>query len=417
MLPVSTAFQTAVKATVRRWRPKLQITWTDPLIDPTIEVSAIYENYTSYKEHTADLELSPKYKWFHLDGICKFDGTYHIAPGQIEKDRAQLGYWSSNRCASDGSFGGTRPQISTTFAARAINTLLVCGDDIYNEYPVHFTINIYNGDYELGWNLIYSVEVSDNNSVLWTKDILSAGITDATRMILDIYSWNTGNRVAKILEFYTSIVEDYEGDDIVSMNLLEEREIADGSLPVGNISANELDFELQNISLIKNGAAIIDPFSFENSASYLNNMLKKNRRIKASVGLRLPDASYEYVSLGTFWSGDWQSSEKSPVVSTSARDRMELLRKAEYYKSVVVENGTLYDVMETLLTSAKYDIPMHDLIWNIDAELEDFIIPYIYFPRQSYFKCIKQIVEACRGQAYMSRNDILMVTGPSFAGV
>jgi hypothetical protein len=186
---------------------------------------------------------------------------------------------------------------------------------------------------------------------------------------------------------------------------------------VGNISANELDFELQNIRLVRGAVETIDPFSYENSESYLMNVLKKNRRVVASLGLVLPDSSVEYVTLGTFWTGDWNSSEKSPVVATSARDRMEALRKADYYDSAMLVNDSLKNVLEAVLESAKNNIPMPDLVYSIDDDLYNYLIPYAYFPKQSYFKCIKQCVEACRGQAYMNRNDVLIVTGPLFVGV
>jgi hypothetical protein len=411
MILVSAEFETAVRATTRRWRPRLQITWTDPQIDPTITASANDENRINYPEQTADLITNPTHKWAHIDGIMVPDGTYYPAPGTITE--GQMGWWGAIQCNGNAEWSVPYPMLTVEFAERPIVSLAVVGDSIYNEYPVDFDIEIYDID-----DVLLHTEVVTGNALLsWAADISGEGINDATYMKLIIKKWNVANRIVKILEFYTSVSDAYEGDDIVSMNLLEEREIADGSLPIGNISANELDFELQNIRLVRGSIETIDPFSYENSASYLENVLKKNRRVIASIGLVLPDSSVEYVTLGTFWTGDWNNSELSPVVSTSARDRMEFLRKAEFTKSIIYEGVTLYVLMETVLNSAKTDIPMTDLIWDIDAELQDFVIPYAYFPRQSYFKCIKQIVEACRGQAYVNRNDTLIVTGPSFAGI
>lgn len=409
MIAVSAAYEAAVKADVRRWRPRVEVTWTDPLIDPSIVVTANNENYRNIKSQAADLALTPTHKWAHLCPEFRADGTFYPMPDIASG--GQVGYWSALTAEAGNS------ELYVSFAARPITAILVCGDSIYDEYPVNFNVYIYNMDPCYGETLIYTENVVGNDAVLWTKDISSESITDATKMRLEIVSWNKANRVVKITEFYTSLVETYEGDDVVSLNLLEEREIADGSLPIGNISANELDIELQNIRIVRNNISYVDPFSWENSASLWNNVLKKNRRIVASLGLVLPDDSVEYIKLGTFWSGDWNTSERSATVQTSARDRMELLNKAEYYKSTVQENVTLYALMQTVLTSALTDIPMSDLVWDISTELQSYIVPYGYFPRQSYFKTIKQIVEACRGQAYMNREDILVVTGPSFAGV
>ncbi|HHV41481.1 MAG TPA: hypothetical protein GXX72_01345 [Clostridiaceae bacterium] len=64
-------------------------------------------------------------------------------------------------------------------------------------------------------------------------------------------------------------------DDIISINLLEEREVSQGSLPVGNISANEIDIRLNNESR---------KFDAGNRQSPLYQLLKANRRIKAWLG-------------------------------------------------------------------------------------------------------------------------------------
>jgi hypothetical protein len=126
----------------------------------------------------------------------------------------------------------------------------------------------------------------------------------------------------------------------------------------------------------------------------------------------LPDDSIEYVPLGTFWSGDWNAEEQNSTISTSARDRMELLRKAICSTLPVYEGISLYDLAENLLNDAKTNIPMPDLSWEIDTLLQGYTVPYGYFPRQDYFACIKDLVTACMGQAYMSRDDVLIITGP-----
>jgi hypothetical protein len=416
VISVSNAFKTAIKANDRQFRPRLTITWTDALIDPTIAVTSNDDNYVhplSDKQAADGITISSQ-KWAHLDGVLVPDGTYYPAPDDAQATAgAQFGWYGATRCSAGKTWSAPYPTLSVTFAERPALSLMVSGDSVYNEYPADFDIEIYAA----GDVLLYTETVTGNALLSWSKSIASEEINTAVRMDLIIKKWSTANRVAKILEFYTPISDVYEGADIVSMNLLEEREVADGSLPIGNISANELDIELQNIKLVRGAASIVDPFSFENSDSYLENLLKKNRRIYAELGLVLPDTSVEYVPLGTFWSGDWKATEKGTVVTTSARDRMELLRNSEFSTSLIYAGVNLYDLMEVVLNAAKTNIPMPDLEWDIDDELEDYTVPIAYFPRQDYFKCIKQIVEVCMGQAYMSRDDVLTVTGPSFAGI
>jgi hypothetical protein len=416
VIAVSDAYKLAVKASPRQWRPRLTITWTDALIDSSIACSSNDDNYVHPLSdiQAADGISTTSKKWAHLDGVIVADGTYYPMPDDAQATAgAQMGWYGATRCNASSVWSEPYPTLMVEFHARSILALAVSGDTVYNEYPVDFDIKIYAA----GDVLRHTETVTANTLLHYTKSISGAGVIDAVKMELIIKKWSAPNRVAKIVEFYTSIIDTYEGDDIVSMNLLEEREIADGSLPIGNISANELDIELQNISLVRGSSNTKDPFSYENDASYLKNMLKKNRKIVAEIGLVLPDNSVKYVPLGTFWSGDWNASEKGTTVSTSARDRMELLRNAEYTTSGIYTGPTLEYLMEAVLTAAKVNIPMPDLTWVIDPEFGDFRIPYAYFPSQNYFKCIKEICEACMGQAYMSRNDVLIITGPSFAGV
>jgi len=92
---------------------------------------------------------------------------------------------------------------------------------------------------------------------------------------LIITKWSHAGRQAKIIEFFTSIREVYETGDLVSVKLLEEREASQGSLPVGNISANEVTIVLNNED---------KKFDIDNEQSPLKNLLKPNRRIQVWIG-------------------------------------------------------------------------------------------------------------------------------------
>jgi hypothetical protein len=101
-------------------------------------------------------------------------------------------------------------------------------------------------------------------------------VLDVAKQVLTITKWSHPGRQAKILEFFTSIQETYEGDDVLLIHLLEEREVSQGSLPVGNISANEIDIRLSNETR---------KFDAGNTQSPLYQLLKQNRRIRAWLGV------------------------------------------------------------------------------------------------------------------------------------
>ncbi len=349
-------------------------------------------------------------RWAHLDGAIKADGVYKLMPNpETSGPKEQVGWYGTQRCGSLGTWTiTTDPQIIMEFDARPVILLFVAGDTYLNEYPINFTITIYAGAV-----LQHTETVTGNTLVKWSKDVSSLSLASITKMILTINKWSTANRVVKISEFYTAFLQTFTGAEIVSMNLLEERVIGDGSLPIGNISSNELDLALNNVAITVNSTEVIDPFFPGNAASVYYELIRKNRRVEPYIGFLLPSGSIEYVKLGVFWTGDWTVNEQDYAASVSCRDRMERLRKAEYKTSTLFEDTTLYDIVVNILNHARTNIPMSDLTWRVDTELQNYTIAYAWFPIQSYFTTIKQIVEACMGQAYMSKTDVLIIEGPS----
>lgn len=423
MIETSAEYNIAIEANIRKFRGRVEITWVDADIDPTNVVTATdinrindpleIDSGTENLQHAADGKLYPNYKWAHLDDDIRADGTFHPFPGTVVLSATnETGWWGG--VVPDGdTWGGPNPELTVTFAARLINSLLVTGESEYNEYPVSFEIRIY--DAPVGGNLLRTENVTDSIGTDWVLDGVSwrktlpddPDLYSCQRMELEIIKWNRAHRVVKIVEFYTSVVETYEGEDIISMRLLEEMLISDGSLPVGNISSNELDVKLQNIE---------DRFFWGNTDSPINKLLKRNRRIRAWIGLVLPPynvdptlETVEWIPLGVFWSGDWQAEELSTYAATSARDRMELLRKSLFETSELYEDITLYDLAVIVLEDARIKMP--DLNYDIHIDLSSITLAYAWFEKISYFEAIREICEAAQGYAYCDRYGTLQITG------
>lgn len=413
MISTSNEFLIAARANPRRCKAKLDFLWTSPITDSSITASANDTNRAALLTQVSDNYQSNTRKWAHLDydydgasGGFKADGSFNPMPADDSDVNNQVGWYGATACNAFALWT-VNPQLTVEFDARPLLALLVAGEAFYNEYPVDFDIRVYSGAV-----LQYTEVVTDNDGLLWVKNVSDQGLTDITKIVLEVKKWSLANRVVKISEFYTSFAQTVEDEDIVSLSLTEERILSDGSLPVGNVSANEIDITLQNIKMTVEGSEVIDPFFPFNSQSPFYTLIKKNRRVTPYIGFVLADDSIEYVKLGTFWTGDWKVSEDSPDCSVSARDRLELLRNAEFKGSTLYEDISLYDLAEAILQIAVTDIPMSDLNWRIDESLQNMIVPYAWFPRQNYFKIIKQIAEAAVTQAYMDRNDVLIIGEP-----
>ena len=270
MYAVTQDFMERMRADKRRVDAKITIDYTNPLIDQSIAVSASEQANVSYPQQTADAVLFPTHKWASLDGSWTLDGTWHLAPEPDDLARYQFGWWGSQLAGVDGAFSEPYPSLTITHIPRPVHTLRVVGDSARREWPVDFRIDLYGPDDVL----LYSEIVTGNAAIEWSK-ALPTPVLDVARQMLTITKWSHAGRQAKVLEFFTSIQETYYSGDVIEIRLLEEREASQGSLPVGNISSNEISLRLANES---------GKFDVTNRQSPLWDLLKPNRRIKVWLG-------------------------------------------------------------------------------------------------------------------------------------
>ncbi len=270
MYPVTQDFLDKMRADKRRVDAKITIDYTNWEIDQSIAVSAADQANVSYTQQTADGVAMATHKWASLDGSWILDGTWHLAPKPEDLAQFQFGWWSAQLAGTDGSFTSSYPTLTVTHIPRPVHTLRVVGDSARGEYPVDFTINLYAQD----GTLLRSQNVAGNAAVEWTM-VLPTPVLDVARQELVITRWSHPGRQAKILEFFTSIQETYYSGDVVEIRLLEEREASQGSLPVGNITSNEISVRLANEG---------KKFDVTNRNSPLAGLLKPNRRIRAWLG-------------------------------------------------------------------------------------------------------------------------------------
>ena len=273
MYPVTPEFIDKMKADRRRVLARAVIDYTDPFVDQSIDIAANEQANVSYPQQTADSVDTATYKWASLDGSCVLDGTYHPAPSPDKLTQYQFGWWGAQLAGTNGAFVSPYPALTVTHFPRPIHTLRVVGDTAREEWPVDFEIKLYGPDD----TLLKTETVTGNTLVSWSKT-LESQVLDVAKQELIITKWSHAGRQAKIIEFFTSIREVYETGDLVSVKLLEEREASQGSLPVGNISANEITLALNNED---------KKFDIDNENSPLKNLLKPNRRIQVHLGTEI----------------------------------------------------------------------------------------------------------------------------------
>ncbi len=272
MYPVTQDFIDKMKADRRQVLARVAIDYTDPFLDQSIQIEANEQANISYPQQTADSVDQTTRKYACLDGTWDLtSGEYHLAPSENMLLQAQMGWWGAQFADQDGYFSQPYPTLTVRHLPRPIHSLRVVGDTARGEYPVDFQVKLYAQDD----TLLKTETVTGNAQIAWQKD-LEPQVLDVAKQELIITRWSLPGTCAKIIEFFTSIREVYETGDLVSLRLLEEREASQGSLPVGNISANEVAIALNNES---------KKFDLDNENSPLKNLLKPNRRIQVWLGI------------------------------------------------------------------------------------------------------------------------------------
>ena len=274
MYPVTQDFIDKMKADRRQVFARVQIDYTDPFMDQSIEIEVNEQANVSYPQQTADSVDQTTHKYACLDGTWDLTtGEYHLAPSANMLSQYQMGWWGAQFCDQDGYFASPYPTLTVRHIPRPIRQLKVVGDTAREEYPVDFNIRLYGPDD----TLLKTETVTGNDQVSWQK-ALEPQVLDVAKQELIITRWSLPGTCAKIIEFFTSIREVYETGDLVSLRLLEEREASQGSLPVGNISSNEITLALNNED---------KKFDIDNEQSPLKNLLKPNRRIQVHIGTEI----------------------------------------------------------------------------------------------------------------------------------
>ena len=386
------------KETVRRPIAKVVVTWTDPLIDLSLRTTQNDNNRVSYPIQIADLLTDVPKKWFHTNAAYNVtNDDYFAMPSDIlDARRYQVGWWGSQPCDASGEFT-IDPEIYIDFTKRLALGFILAGDNRLNEYPVDFTVTVY---VKSGANYIplEVKNVNGNTSLLYTY-IFANPHYNTNRIGIVVHKWSKPFEVVKIVEFYSSIVETFESDQIMQLNILQEFESSPGTLPVGNISCNDMDLTLQNIT---------DRFFTGNTDSNLRNMIKRNRKIEPYIGFQYKNGTQEFTPKGLYWSGDWSVSDNGTGAQISARDRFEMFRTIDFPYTTVLPD-TLADVsiksiLEDVLFSL-YDY-MYDFYYDISDLDDTYVIPHFdpeFFKKKSYFDVIKDLTAASLAYAYMDQ--------------
>lgn len=178
----------------------IRVEGTKPVSEQNF-ASASENANVSYVAQVVDGIEKPDAKYASLDGSWVLDGTYSLAP---ETEGPQMGWWGKQLAGADGSFVEPYPTLTVSFFPRAVAAVKVVGDSARGEYPVDYTIRVY----DVSDNILSEQRVTGNDEVVSTVTI-PENPTNATKIELQIQRWSHPGRQAKIIEF-VDVVYKYE---------------------------------------------------------------------------------------------------------------------------------------------------------------------------------------------------------------
>lgn len=361
----------------RRIRGKVEVTYMNALHDAAITVSE--GAYASSGAQLSNGAIVPSAKFFKLYDN-KLDGTYRPIDAS-----SSFGWWPKTLPDAYGVYAV--PQVlRMDFSVRNIYNLSIYGDAINNAYPSAFTLDVYHKD-----GTRRTFEVTD---LTVPEYHLTQEFTEVIRLDITIRKSSKPYIPAIVMEVPITTSITYEADRLVDISLLEELTYEDAIEKLGGVSANELTVNFSNEDR---------SFYFNNQTSRAAKYLKKNRRIRAWLGVDIPDSEDETIwsPLGTFWTHRWDIPTGALVAKATAFDTLGLLGTKKFFDHRVYRNRSFGWLLETIFNSAKSQIPFIE--WSIEASLYDTIIPVAWFAHASYTEALNRIASCDIVHIYCDR--------------
>lgn len=386
----------ASKQTVRRPIAMLDVGWADVSAENADVSTGAAANRASITEQV-NKGLGYERAWAYCETTdpsarrARVGGCYAM-PDVPYTGEFLVGWWGAGTSISgaDGNFSAP-PSLIINLYPIPFSDYEIRGF-LLEEYPVDFDLLLtHNGQ-------THTESVRGNTDAAFAGRLSVGALKDVGRIELRILKWSHRGAFVKISAFLARFVDRYETGDVVSLAVIEETDGSLGTLPVGNISSNELTVTLQNID---------DKYFFGNKASILSNSARPNRRLEPFFGF-----GSKMLPKGVYWSSDWSVADSGTTASTTGLDRLGLLQNVQYNGLGGIHNSnadaeltywvnqSLYRVADDVLTDLRNSY-MSDLEFQLDDGLKDVIIPTAFFKSQSYFDVVRTIAQAACAFAYM----------------
>ena len=353
---------------------KVEIVYADEELSRDVKVAVSANSEISHPAEVYKPPYKPTVKACTMDGNSTMDGTF-----QMMSDELVVGWWSGKLADSSGIFA-RKPYIELSFGMRPIVFWRVIGDEKLHQYPVDFTLQ-----YKRNGTIVKTDMITGNTEV---EVIVNPKIADITSVRMTISKWNTPNACAKILRFFERVYETYEGKDLLSFEVGEELCSSEGNY---NINSDSMTVSIYN-----------EDRKFDKG--YLRTLMLLDRKLYPFIGIE-NGGKIEFKPLGVFYSDEWDIPQDSQWVKCTATDRLMRLQIKTYVGFPLVENVSLYEIAEDILTK----MGVNSTEYQITERLKDFVVEMALLPKTTGWDALQEIANAGLCKVFIDRENRIVI--------
>jgi hypothetical protein len=256
--------------------------------------------------------LPPAYYTTLEENLWLLDGTRRIIPQGEAVDNP--GFVSVAAASASSNFQIEFDEVRTSVTPG----LTITWSSEYDEYPVNFFIQAFNGD-----ALVSYAYVTNNTS---NVSYVDKDFTGYTKLKIMPTTWSMPNHRARIDQVYFGHLLVFDKSNILSYTHEQT-----GDPLGGELSKNAIEFDIDNVD---GRWDLLNPDSI---TRYLSEQQSLTVRYGYKIG-----SNVEWIPAGTFYLSEWKLSDDGMKISFSARDIIGFMMNTQYvYGGVsgVLENS------------------------------------------------------------------------------
>lgn len=221
------------------------------------------------------------------------------------------------------------------------------------ETPVDYTITYMNSS-----NTAVAITTVTNNYELKKINAVSTALTTIRKVRLDVTKWSRASVSAKISSFSPRTVVNYDGEQILSIEVNEEIETEQGTV-FGTAIAKQCEVAFSNIEGDFDG---VEPLL--------------QRAFYPEIGSVLSDGTIEYEPMGTYYTDQWLFNDDKTQVNISGLDIIGVLGNKPFDHIgldayMLSRSGYTIDWLEFIVDSASVGYSVENKFDNVLLDNKD----------------------------------------------